>query len=83
MDIEATTKFLIHSNVDPPPLFCFPNSSYGKLCNDVFVERVLPLGATFGFYTCHCMYGIHNDKKNIFVENIHYDKKCPFSNIIP
>ena len=24
MDIEATTKFLIHSNVDPHPYFVFP-----------------------------------------------------------
>ena len=67
----------------PSPLFCFPNSCYAKLCNDVFVERILPLGSTYGFYTCHCMYRIHNDKKEFFVENIHYDEKCPFSNIIP
>ena len=40
VNIEVTSKLLMHSNFDPS--FCFHYSCYVKLCNNVFVEKVLP-----------------------------------------
>ena len=70
VNIEATSKLLMHSNFDP--LFCFHYSCYVKLCNNVFVEKVLP----YVFIpVLVCTEFII--KNNFFVENVHYDEKLP------